>query len=58
MAKFGAPGAGGQMTFEGYLAMAAHLAHLKSVFEWNANGQSTVTLNFHQFVQVGTGILP
>merc|ERR1739848_334867 len=31
MAKFGAPGAGGQMTFEGYLAMAAHLAHLKSV---------------------------
>ena len=48
----------GQLTFEGFLAAGAHLAHMKSIFEAHSGGQPAMTLNFNQLCVVGSRILP
>jgi len=48
----------GQLDFEGYLAMAAHLAHMKTLFEINSRGTGSVTFDFMKFTEVSLFIIP
>jgi Ca2+-binding EF-hand superfamily protein len=49
----------GNIDFAGFLAMAAHLGHCKSLFQWNDRAnQGVISLNFHQFASLGTSFLP
>jgi len=56
-AKFAIPGRG--VDFPNYLFMCAHLAHLRSIFEWNdTDRDGRVTLTYDSLAHIGTDILP
>jgi len=55
--KFSIPGRG--IDFPNFLFMAAHLAHLRSIFEWNdLDRDGRITLTYDALAHIGTDILP
>ena len=54
--KFSTPGRG--VDFPNYLFMCAHLAHLRSIFEWNdTDRDGRITLTYDALAHIGTDIL-
>jgi len=55
--KFDQTGRG--IDFPTFLFVTAHLAHIRSIFEWNdTRNLGTVSLNFDAFCHIGTDLLP
>eukprot|EP01125_Pyxidicula_operculata_P004390 TRINITY_DN1671_c0_g1_i4.p1 TRINITY_DN1671_c0_g1~~TRINITY_DN1671_c0_g1_i4.p1 ORF type:complete len:309 (-),score=113.63 TRINITY_DN1671_c0_g1_i4:73-999(-) len=55
--KFDTTGRG--LDFPTFLFVCGHLAHIRSIFEWNDQQRTNqITLNFDQFAHVGTDLLP
>eukprot|EP00019_Armaparvus_languidus_P008354 CAMPEP_0168594556 /NCGR_PEP_ID=MMETSP0420-20121227/8966_1 /TAXON_ID=498008 /ORGANISM="Pessonella sp." /LENGTH=180 /DNA_ID=CAMNT_0008630893 /DNA_START=1508 /DNA_END=2050 /DNA_ORIENTATION=- len=56
MAKFSM--GNGHMTFEGFLAMSAHLALIRSLFDWNSKGTGVASFDFAALAVLCTTMLP